>query len=70
MTLADGPQLILRNTQNDNRPIRVYALEDLPVRTRTGTYTTATQLKASDSVVIKAYRDRDGNYIAQTIRIR
>jgi hypothetical protein len=69
-TLADGPQLILRDTQNGNRPIRVYALEDLLVRTRTGTYTTATQLRASDSVVIKAYRDGDGNYIAQTIRIR
>jgi hypothetical protein len=69
-TLADSPQLGLRDTQNDNRTIRVYALEDLPVRTRTGTYTTAVQLKASDSVVIKAYRDGDGNYIAQTIRIR
>jgi hypothetical protein len=69
-TLADSPQLVLRDTQNDNRTIRVYALEDLPVRTRTGTYTTAVQLKASDSVVIKAYRDGDGNYIAQTIRIR
>jgi hypothetical protein len=69
-TLADGPQLVLRDTQNNNRTVRVYALEDLPVRTRTGTYTTAVQLKASDSVVIKAYRDMDGNYIAQTIRIR
>jgi hypothetical protein len=69
-TLADGPQLVLRDSQNGNRPIRVYALEDLPVRTRTGTYTTATQLRANDSLVIKAYRDSDGNYIAQTIRIR
>lgn len=69
-TLADGSQLVLRDTQNDNRTIRVYALEDLPVRTRTGTYSTATQLRANDSVVIKAYRDGDGNYIAQTIRIR
>jgi hypothetical protein len=69
-TLADSPQLVLRDTQNNNRTVRVYALEDLPVRTRAGTYTTAVQLKASDSVVIKAYRDADGNYIAQTIRIR
>jgi hypothetical protein len=69
-TLADGPQLVLRDTQNNNRTVRVYALEDLPVRTRTGTYSTATQLRANDSVVIKAYRDGDGNYIAQTIRIR
>lgn len=69
-TLADGPQLVLRDTQNGNRAIRVYALEDLPVRTRTSTYSTATQLKVNDSLVIKAYRDGDGNYIAQTIRIR
>jgi hypothetical protein len=69
-TLADGPQLVLRDTQNNNRTVRVYALEDLPIRTKSGTYTTAIQLKASDSVVVKAYRDADGNYIAQTIRIR
>ena len=69
-TLADGPQLVLRDTQNGGRAIRVYALEDLPVRTRTGLYTTAMQLRVSDSLVIKAYRDGDGNYIAQTIRIR
>jgi hypothetical protein len=49
---------------------RIYALEDLPVRTRTGVYTTAMQLHVKDSVVIKAYRDGDGNFIAQTIRIR
>jgi len=69
-TLADSPQLIVRDTQNNNRTVRVYALEDLPVRTRGGSYSTAVQLKTSDSVVIKAYRDADGNYIAQTIRIR
>jgi hypothetical protein len=69
-TLADGPQLVLRDTQNNNRTVRVYALEELAVRTRTGTYSTAMQLRANDSVVIKAYRDMDGNYIAQTIRIR
>jgi hypothetical protein len=69
-TLADGPQLVLRDPQNGGRTIRVYALEDLAVRTRTGTYSTATQLRVNDSLVIKAYRDGDGNYIAQTIRIR
>lgn len=69
-TLADGPQLVLHDTQNSNRVTRIYALDDLPVRTRTGVYTTAMQLKVNDSVVIKAYRDGDGNFIAQTIRIR
>jgi len=69
-TLADGPQLVIRDTQNSNRPVRIYAIDDLLVRTKTGTYATATQLRVNDSVVIKAYRDGDGNYIAQTIRIR
>jgi hypothetical protein len=67
-TLADGPQFVLRDTLG--RAIRVYALEELPVRTRTSTYSTAAQLKVNDSLVVKAYRDADGNYIAQTIRIR
>ena len=35
-TLADGPQLVLRDTQNNNRTVRVYALDDLPVRTQAG----------------------------------
>jgi hypothetical protein len=69
-TLSNGPQLVLHDTQNSNRVTRIYALEDLPVRTRTGVYTTAMQLRVNDSVVIKAYRDGDGNFIAQTIRIR
>jgi len=69
-TLADGPQLVLHDTQNNNRAVRVYALDELPIRTKSGTSSTAIQLKVGDSVVIKAYRDGDGNYIAQTIRIR
>lgn len=69
-TLADGPQLVLHDTQNNNRTVRVYALEELPIRTKAGTSSTAIQLKVGDSVVIKAYRDGDGNYIAQTIRVR
>jgi len=69
-TLADGPQLVLHDTQNNNRTVRVYALDELPIRTKTGTSSTAIQLKVGDSVVIKAYRDGDGNYIAQTIRVR
>lgn len=68
-TLADSPQLVMRDTQA-NRTVRLYAVEDLPVRTKAGTYSTATQLRTNDNVVVKAYRDADGNYIAQTIRIR
>lgn len=69
-TLADGPQLVLHDTQNNNRTVRIYALDELPIRTKSGTSSTAIQLKVGDSVVIKAYRDGDGNYIAQTIRVR
>jgi hypothetical protein len=69
-TLADSPQLVLRDTQNNGRTVRVYALDDLPIRTKAGTWSTASQLRVNDSVVVKAYRDADGNYVAQTVRIR
>ncbi len=69
-TLADSSQLVLRDTENDRLITRVYALDDLPIRTKAGTLSTAARLRAGDSVVIKAYRDGDGNYIAQTVRVR
>ena len=68
-SLAASPQLVVRDTQN-NRTLRIYVLEDFAVRGRTGTYITADKLKENDPLVIKAYRDADGNYIAQTIRQR
>jgi len=67
-TLADSPQLVLRDTQN--RTLRINVLEDFVVRGKTTTYTTASKLKVNDSLAVKAFRDADGNYIAQTIRIR
>lgn len=69
-SLDNSPQLILRDSQNGNRLIRIYVLEDFAYRTRVGGYSTADHLKAKDSVVVKAYRDGEGNYIAQTIRAR
>ena len=48
----------------------MYAADDLPVKLRTGAYSTADRLKVGDSVSVKAFRDTDGNYIAQTIRQR
>jgi len=69
-TLADSPQIVVRDTQNDRLITRIYALDDLPIRTKAGTWSTAAQLRAGDSIVVKAYRDGDGNYIAQTVRIR
>jgi len=67
-SLANAPQLMLRD-QNGNRTLRVWVADDLVVRGRNA-YTTADHLKDGDSLVIKAYRDVDGNYIAQTIRVR
>jgi hypothetical protein len=52
------------------RVIPLYAAEDFVVRTKAGGYTTADHIKVSDDVLVKAFRDSDGNYIAQTIRIR
>jgi hypothetical protein len=68
-TLGTGPQLVLRDTQSSNR-VRVYAADDFVIRTKSGGYTTADRLREGDAVVVKAYRDADGNYIAQTIRMR
>ena len=68
-TLNTSPQLVIRD--NKGRTLRINVLEDFVVRGRTaGSYTTADKLKDNDSVVIKAFRDADGNYIAQTIRLR
>lgn len=67
-TLANSPQLVIRD--NGGRTIHLNVLEDFVVKGRNGGYTTAVRLKAGDNVVIKAFRDMDGNYIAQTIRLR
>ncbi len=66
-TLASSPQLVLKD--NTGRMVRLNVLEDFAVRGRSG-YTTAARLKTGDSLVVKAFRDLDGNYIAQTIRLR
>ena len=68
-SLSKAPRLVVRDTQN-NQTLSLYVLEDFVVRTKSGGYTTADRLKEGDAVVVKAYRDTDGNYIAQTIRMR
>lgn len=67
-TLASSPQLVLRD--NQGRTVRLNVLEEFVVRGRGTGYTTADHLKEGDGVVVKAFRDLDGNYIAQTIRLR
>jgi hypothetical protein len=68
-SLTNSPQLVLRD-QNANRTLRVWVADDLVVRAGKDVFTTADRLKEGDKLVIKAYRDADGNYIAQTIRVR
>jgi hypothetical protein len=67
-SLASSPQLGVRDA--NGRTFRLYILEDFVVRTKAGSYTTADRLKEGDSLAVKAYRDSDGNYVAQTIRLR
>jgi len=67
-TLASSPQLVVRD--NQGRTIRLNVLEDFVVRNKAAGYTTADHLKEGDGIVVKAFRDLDGNYIAQTIRLR
>jgi hypothetical protein len=69
-TLATSPQLVVRDTQANNRTVRIYTADDFVIRTKSGGYTTADRLREGDAIVVKAYRDADGNYIAQTIRMR
>lgn len=68
-SLNNGPLLGVRESKT-NVLYHINVTEDLPVKTKAGTYATAERLKDGDPVVLKAFRDADGNYIAQTIRIR
>lgn len=60
----------LRVRDRSGRIIPIYVSDDFVVRTKSGGYTTADHLNMNDTVLLKAYRDSDGNYIAQTIRMR
>jgi hypothetical protein len=68
-TLANSPTLSVRD-RTSGRVVSLYVTEDFAVRTKTGGYTTADKLNVNDNVLVKAYRDADGNMIAQTIRMR
>lgn len=68
-TLQDAPTISIRE-RSSGRIISLYVTDDFAVRTKGGSYTTADKLNVNDSVLVKAYRDADGNYIAQTIRMR
>ena len=68
-SLQDSATLGVRDRAT-GRVLRVFVTEDFAVRNKTTGYTTADKLAPNDPVMIKAYRDEDGNYIAQTIRLR
>jgi hypothetical protein len=68
-TLDDAVTIGLRETDT-NRVVRIWVASDFVVRTKGGTYVSASTLRERDSVIVQAYRDARGNLIAQTIRIR
>ena len=68
-TLQNAPTISIRE-RTTGRLISLYVTDDFAVRTKSGGYTTADKLNVNDSVLVKAYRDADGDYIAQTIRMR
>ncbi|HEU4887182.1 MAG TPA: hypothetical protein VFV49_04795 [Thermoanaerobaculia bacterium] len=68
-TLEDGPTLGFRD-RDSNTVLRIWVTEDFTVRTKGNTYTTAETLRVNDTAVIQAFRDANGNLIAQTIRLR
>ncbi|HYM60031.1 MAG TPA: DUF5666 domain-containing protein [Thermoanaerobaculia bacterium] len=67
-SLRTSPQIVVAD--DSGRATRVYVSEDFVVRSPTGSYVTADALKEGDSVVVKAFRDTEGNAIAQSIRMR
>ena len=68
-SLQTSPTLVIRE-RTGGRDIHVFVTSDFVYRTRAGTYANADRLAVNDPVLIKAFRDEDGNYIAQTIRVR
>lgn len=68
-TLEEGSTIGLRD-RDTNRVLRIWMTKDFVVRTRGTTYTTAELLRDGDTVVIDAFRDLNGNLIAQTVRLR
>jgi hypothetical protein len=68
-TLEDGATLGFRD-RDSKTVLRIWVTEDFIVRTKGTTYTNADSLRVNDTAVIKAYRDANGNLIAQSIRLR
>lgn len=71
-TVESNPQnedkLVIRE-RDSRREVTIVVDEEFVVLRETG-FVRASQLRAGDSVAIKAFRDQRGNYVAQTIRLR
>jgi hypothetical protein len=69
-TLEDSATLGMRD-RDTNRDFRLWSAEDLIVRMKAANQTTtASALRVNDVVLLKAFRDADGNLIAQTMKLR
>jgi hypothetical protein len=69
-TLEDGGATLGFRDRDSNTVLRIWVTEDFIVRTKGTTYTNADSLRVNDTAVIKAFRDANGNLVAQTIRLR
>lgn len=68
-TLEDASTIAIRD-RDANQVVRVWAVDDLVVRTKANGYANANTLRVNDTVVVQAFRDQNGNLLAQTIRLR
>ena len=68
-TLDDATTLGITD-RDTKRKLRVWVTDDFIVRTKGTATTTAGLLKVNDVILLKAFRDPDGNLVAQTIRLR
>lgn len=68
-SLDTASELVVRD-RTSNRTITLHVTEDFVVRTKAGSYVTADKLKVNDAILVKAFRDDNGNHVAQTIRYR
>lgn len=62
-------RLRIRDREND-RDVEIVVDEEFVVLREAGSFVRAAELRQGDNVVVKAFRDSRGSYIAQTIRLR
>lgn len=68
-TLGTSSVLRVRDSSSGS-DIDILVLDEFVVRQKSGGYITADGLKVGDRLAIQAFRNEDGEYIAQTMRLR